>query len=136
MSDRVQKGDFAEQAVVKDLLRRRYKVAKPIGSDWRFDLILYRNNNFERIQVKWVESDEDKLVVSGRSTSYSSIVHYTSQDLEWLAAYDERLDKCFYIPAKVLGLSGRASIQLRFKPPSHNNGHSESLLFAKDFENI
>jgi hypothetical protein len=136
MSDRVQKGDFAEQAVIKDLLKRKYKVAKPIGTDWRFDLILYRNNMFERIQVKWCESDEDKLSISCRSTSYSSIIHYTDRDIDWIAAYDERSDKCFYLPATVLGPQGRAAVQLRFKSPSHNNGHSSNLLYAKDFENI
>ena len=97
MSERVEKGDLAEYAVISHLLKNKFKLAKPIGIDWRYDLILVRNNKFERIQTKWSYSDEDKLLVSGRSTSYSSIIKYTQNDIDWLAVYDERKDKCFFI---------------------------------------
>jgi hypothetical protein len=136
MSERVQKGDYAEQAIVLDLLKRNYKVARPIGTDWPFDLILYRNDKFERIQVKWCFSDEYKIPVSARSTSYSSKIQYTDKMIDWLAAFDANCNKCYYIPSTVLGNEGRSAIYLKLKDSNGKNQHSKEMLLAKDYENI
>jgi hypothetical protein len=136
MSDRIQKGDFAEQAVILDLLKRKLKAAKPIGTDWPFDTILYRNSKFERIQTKWCYSDEYKIVISGRSTSYSSIICYTQKTIDWLVGYDARCDKCYYLPSSLLGDEGRSSITLKFKDSKGKNQHSDKVLWAKDYEKI
>lgn len=138
MSERVQKGDYAEQAIILDLLKRNYKVARPVGTDWPFDLILYRNDKFERIQVKWAFSDEYKLSVSGRSTSYSSKIQYTDKMIDWLSAFDANCNKCYYIPSTILGDKGRSSIDLKLKENTSTgkNQHSNKVLLAKDYENI
>ena len=51
------KGDLAELMVAADLLRRGYKIAIPYGEDWDYDLILSRDGQLERVQVKYAASD-------------------------------------------------------------------------------
>jgi hypothetical protein len=46
------KGDLAELKVAADLIERGYRVAISFGEDNDFDLILCRENNLERVQVK------------------------------------------------------------------------------------
>ncbi len=43
--------------VAGDLLRRGHKIAIPYGEDCDFDLVLIRNERFERVQVKYAPSN-------------------------------------------------------------------------------
>lgn len=51
------RGDLAELMVASDLLRRGHKVAIPYGEDCDFDLVLIRERQLERVQVKYTRSD-------------------------------------------------------------------------------
>jgi hypothetical protein len=51
------KGDLAELKVAVDLVQRGYRVAIPFGEDSDFDLILIRDGQLERVQVKYACSD-------------------------------------------------------------------------------
>lgn len=136
MSERIQKGDLAEYAVIKFLLNKNYKIAKPVGSDWRYDLLLMRNEKFERLQIKWCNSNNDRITISGRSTSYSSKILYTKKDIDWLVGYDIRTDKCYFVPSELLGENGCSGIHLRFTIPKYEYQKQKFMLYAKDFENI
>ena len=43
------KGDLGQAMVMADALRRGYKVAMPLGEDWRYDLIVLKNGQLLRI---------------------------------------------------------------------------------------
>ena len=129
------KGDLAELKVASDLLSRGYRIALPYGEDWDFDLIIYRNARFERIQVKHVTSSGNVLGVKCRSHSLTNgkvkrTKHYTADTVDWIAAYDSTTDQCFYIPAAELG-AGRSMLHLRLGPT--RNGQVARIRNAHDY---
>jgi PD-(D/E)XK nuclease superfamily protein len=118
------KGDLAELMVAADLRRRGFKIAIPFGEDCDFDLVLIRDDRLERVQVKYVESDEAVVKVKCFSHSLSNgkirrTKHYTAKTIDLLAVYDRSSSSCFYIPAQELG-DGRSTIHLRLKPALNN----------------
>src|SRR4051812_9262224 len=115
------KGDLAELMVAADLLRRGHKVAIPYGEDWDFDLIVCRAGALERVQVKHTCSDGRVITVRCRSHSLTNgkvreVKKYTAAMIEWIAVWDATSERCYYVPASMLG-QGRAMIHLRLDAP-------------------
>lgn len=138
MASTKSKGDLAELAVARDLLRRGHKVAFPYGEDWDFDLVLYRGGALERVQTKYAESDGYVINVKCRSHSLTnghirSTKKYTSETIDWLAVYDGATDQVFYINAKEL-MTGRSELVLRFAEP--RNGQRARIRWAADYRSL
>ena len=131
MAETKRKGDLGEAMIMAEVLRRGYKVAIPIGEDWRYDLVVLRNEHLERVQCKYVESDGNIIEIKCLSSNNWSKIRYTSSTIDWLAAYDKTTEKCYFVPAKLLG-DGRSLISLRVQPPK--NGQVKGVLWAKNFE--
>lgn len=130
MAETKRKGDFGEAMVLADALRRGYKVALPVGEDWRYDLIILRNGKLERVQCKFVQSDGEKIEVKCRSTNNWHTHKYTAKDLDWIAVYDATTQAVYYIPASLLG-NGRAVLTLRIKAAA--NSQTKGVRSAKSF---
>ena len=129
------KGDLAEMKVAADLMSRGYKIAFPYGEDWDFDLILCRDGEFERVQVKYTRSDGTIINLRCRSHSLTNgrvraTKLYTAASVDWMAVYDATTDRCYYVPASELG-SGRATISLRLAPTRNKQRHG--IRMAADF---
>ncbi len=64
------KSDIAESAVVTELLRKGFRVLKPIGDRLPYDLALDLNGRLVRIQVKcaWFDKKSDAYIVDARRT--------------------------------------------------------------------
>ena len=133
--NRKEKGDLAELRVAADLVGRGFRVALPFGEDCDFDLLLIRSASVERIQVKYTESDGRVLEV--RCTSHSltngrvrKTKRYTAEMIDLLAVYDATTDRCYYLPASLLG-AGRRVVNLRLQPA--RNGQKLRIHLATDF---
>lgn len=130
------KGDLAELMVASDLLARGHRIAIPFGEDSDYDLICDTGDALHRIQVKYTESDGRVVAVRCRSNSLTKgkvmqVKHYTSASVDWIAVYDRRSDRCFYIPAVELG-DGRDLIHLRLSEPLNNQ--RIGIRFAEDYQ--
>lgn len=135
---RKQKGDLAELKVACDLRRRGYGLAIPFGEESDYDLVIDREGTLERVQVKYVESDEKIVLVSCRSNSLTNgkvrrVKRYTNATIDWLAVYDRTTDACYYVPASKLG-DGRDMLTLRLSEP--RNGQRIGIRFAADYRNL
>ncbi len=64
------KADIAESAVVTELLKRGFRVLKPVGDRLPYDLALDCSDRFLRIQVKsaWLDRTEGTYTVDSRRT--------------------------------------------------------------------
>ena len=139
MLNKKAKGDLAELKVATDLVSRGYKIALPYGEDWDFDLILCRDGeSLERVQVKY--ADSNGVFIRVRCFSHSmtngrvrATKHYTAATIDWLAVWDRRIDRCFYVPAAELG-EGRAHLHLRLTPTL--NGQLRGIRHADDYTSI
>jgi hypothetical protein len=132
MAETKRKGDLGEAMIMADVLKKGYKVAIPVGEDWRYDLIVLRGKKLERLQCKYSTSNGEVIEVRCRSCNNWSVLKYTSSELDWMAVYDALTEKCYYLPSSMLGKKGRTIIYLRLTPPK--NGQVKGVLWAKDFE--
>lgn len=130
MAETKTKGDLGVAMVTVDALRKGYKVAIPIGEDWDYDLVISCNGNLRRVQCKYTESDGKVLIAFCRSRNNWSVKRYTQKMIDWLAVYDKTTDKCYYVPASLLG-KGRERIHLRLIKPTNNQ--KRRIRWAKDF---
>jgi PD-(D/E)XK endonuclease len=129
------KGDLAELKVAADLVARGYRIAIPFGEDNDFDLILIRDGNLERVQVKYTRSNGKFVLVRTRSHSLTNgrvrqTNYYTADTVNWIAVYDKSTDRCYYVPASELG-SGRSEFRLRLTEPLNNQ--RIGIRYASDY---
>ena len=137
--NRKAKGDLAELKVATDLRARGYKIALPYGEDWDFDLILCRESGaLERVQVKHACTDGRVIKIRPRSDSITggkvkATKRYTAATIDWIAAWEPTLDRCFYVPAGELG-EGMNIMYLRLVPSRNNQ--KRGIRLASEFTTI
>jgi hypothetical protein len=95
-------------------------------------------DKLERVQVKYACSDGEFILVRCFSHSMTNgrvraTKRYTAATIDWLAVWDRRVDRCFYVPARELG-SGKAHLHLRLMPT--RNRQVEGIRFADDYSSI
>lgn len=127
------KGDLGQAMVIADALKRGYKVALPLGEDWRYDLIVEKENELVRVQCKYVESTKGVIKVRCETHDGRNYYKYKQNDLDYIAVYDKLTDKCYYVSCSYLGL-GRASLSLRVGKTRNNQ--TKGILRAEDFINF
>ena len=132
MAETKRKGDIGQSVVMARLMLNGYKVAIPVGEDWRFDLVVLKDFKLLRVQCKYVESDGKVIIVPCRSANSHSVKKYTDAEIDCIAVYDKTTDKCYYIPSSMIGPTGRSCISLRLSTPK--NKQSRGILYARDFE--
>ncbi len=130
MADTKSKGDLGQAMIVADALKRGYKVALPLGEDWKFDIIIQKRNKLLRVQCKYATAKNHVIKVRCETHDGRHYYKYTSKDLDYLAIYDKVTDKCYYV-ANNLITNGRSSISLRIEEPK--NRQKKKILFASDF---
>lgn len=127
------KGDLGQAMIMADALKRGYKVALPIGEDWRYDLIVEKDQNLLKIQCKYAESNKGVIKVRCETHDGRSYYKYRQEDLDFIAVYDKVTDKCYYINRTYLH-SGRSSLSLRTQKT--RNGQTKGTYSAEDFINF
>ncbi len=124
------KGDLGQVMVMGDLLSRGYKVALPLGEDWRYDLVVDRKNRLLKIQCKYTEAAKGVIKVRCETHDGRNYYKYTKKDLDFIAVYDKITQKCYYIKNSYLE-SNRATMTLRLTPAKNNQ--TKKIFNAKDF---
>lgn len=127
------KGDIGVAAIAAEILKRGYKIAYPFGEDWKYDLIVLKDDKLIRIQCKYTESNGEFIEVRCRSCNNWSIVKYTKSDFEYIAVYDKTTNKCYFIPSDYLK-NGRSVMHLRITPPKNNQ--LGKVVYAYNFESL
>lgn len=136
MAETLRKGDLAEIAVIKDLMLKGYKVCIPYGSDWRFDLVVFNGNVFKRIQVKTCLFDSRKrnrIIVRGSSRNpFNGNTHkYSTEEVDYIAAYHPGSDYVFYIPMKEF--EGKHALSFRESIEGHTAHNKSQMKVVKDY---
>ena len=94
------KADIAESAVVTELLRRGYRVLKPVGDRLPYDLAVDANGKLLKLQVKSAWSRNGAYFVDSRRTKtnrrYMLRERYNGKDFDFAILYIDDL-KVFYV---------------------------------------
>ena len=126
-----QKGDIAEAFVTFLLKQKGFTVLIPWGEDNRYDLVSEKNGVFKRIQVKYVSTRNGGLEVAIRSVNNYNIIHYSSKDIDIIAAYSPEQNKVYLIPLN--SVKNRSQVKLRLTPTI--NKQNKYVTMATKYDN-
>ena len=129
------KGDLAELMVAADLARRGYQVSFPYGEDCAYDLIVDRDGQLERVQVKHADSKGRLIRVQCYSSSLTNgkVKHrkpYTRNMVDWIAVYDPATNRCYYVSSDEFA-GGRYELSLRIA--ATRNAQRKGVRFAENY---
>ncbi len=106
------KADIAESAVVTELLKREFRVLKPVGDRLPYDLALDLGGTLCRIQVKsaWLDRSKNLYAVDVRRTKTNRRVmrrdRYEDSDFDFAILYLEDCHVFYVMPATVFNSYG------------------------------
>ncbi len=124
-------GEMSEAAVVYHLLRAGYELARPLGDNARYDLILEFEDRLLRVQVKTGRLGRDGAIVFPTCSSQAhrgrGHLGYRGQ-CELFAVYCPETDESYLLPVDAAG--GR-SCSLRVRPSK--NRQARGVRWAADY---
>ncbi|MDD4907845.1 MAG: group I intron-associated PD-(D/E)XK endonuclease [Candidatus Omnitrophica bacterium] len=106
------KADIAESAVITELLKKGFKVLKPVGDRLPYDLALDLDGKLLRIQVKsaWFDHKKNSYGADVRRTKTNRRRmrrdRYTEDDFDFAMLYIESLDVFYIMPFSVFKTYG------------------------------
>lgn len=122
------KGSIAELAVASRLLRDGWHVLIPVGENTRYDLVVEKEGRFVRVQVKYATPKNGALPVNCCSSNNWSVLQYTADEIDVIAAYDSVSKEIYFIPVEQIR---KGHMKLRIEPPRNNQ--RLKVRFASDF---
>ena len=109
------KADIAESAVVTELLRRGFRVLKPVGDRLPYDLAVETNGKLLRIQVKSAWFRKGAYIVDSRRTKtnrrYMKRERYDGKDFDFAILYIDG-PRVFYVMPVLVFSSYKSEIAL------------------------
>jgi len=129
--DKKTKGSIAELRVCGDLMERGWNILLPYGENSRYDLVAERDGQFIRIQVKYVTPKDGAMEVNCRSSNNWSVRPYTSQEIDYIAAFNPKDNAVYYIPVSKIR---KKSMKLRLEPA--RNGQKLRVRYSKEFTEL
>jgi len=116
------KGDIAVLKISADLAESGFILLFPFSDHLPFDLVVYKNDIFYRVQCKYRSVDKFGKLSVAFKTTYStqnngliSCPQDTSQ-MDVLAVYCPETNGCYYIPVE----TGTKHTDIRVIPPKNN----------------
>lgn len=99
------KADIAESAVITELLRRGFRVLKPVGDRLPYDLAIDINGRLIKVQVKsaWFYNGAYKVDPRMTKTNRRKMIrkHYNKNDFDFAVIYIQDLNVFYIMPVSV-----------------------------------
>lgn len=129
------KGDLGVLKAQVDLYEKGYMILLPQTEHAPFDLVVYKNQNFKRVQVKYRNLNKKGILEVRFSSSYSTsngvmTKNVDKDEIDVYCVYCPQTDECYYFDPK----SFHNSISLRVKIPKNNQ--MINVKFAKDYREV
>jgi PD-(D/E)XK endonuclease len=128
-----QQGAIAEAAIAAEAIKLGIGVFRPL-TDERYDLIFDMRPELLRIQCKWATRRRGVLTIfcvsSRRAPEGFRRRTYSADEVDAIAAYCLKIDRCFLIPIELV--ADRPSIALRIEPCRNNQ--RRGINWADDFD--
>jgi len=106
------KADIAESAVVTELLKRGFRVLRPVGDRLPYDLAIDIEGKLAKIQVKyaWLNAKDNCYIVDARRTKTNRKrmirARYKSIDFDFAILYIENLHIFYIMPQAIFNSYG------------------------------
>lgn len=112
------KGNIGVAKATADLLIKGWDVLMPICSTSPFDLVIYRDGRFLRVQVKYRTPARGFLEVRARRASISpgkTVKNTKNNELDIVCVYNPEDDSCYYVAASQCPVNLRVVAKCRNK---------------------
>jgi hypothetical protein len=118
-----------------DLHEKGFMIQIPFTEHAPFDLVIYKNNQFKRVQVKYRELNYKGILEIRFRSSYASqigvsIKQVDKSQIDLYCVYCPQIDECYYFDPDTFG----KSISLRVETPKNNQ--LLNVKFAKDYREV
>ncbi len=129
------KGDLGVAKVIADLTEKEFKILTPLSEHLPFDLVIYKNFEFKRVQVKYKSSKENVIRIDLRSCwsdkngSHSS--NPDGKEIDIIAIYCPETNTCYYIKMQDLN-KDQSQFSLRLCPAKSHN--QTKIRIAEDYK--
>jgi len=130
MSSTKQIANESELRFASEFVRKGWSVFLPYGEDSPVDLLIYKNNEFKKVQVKATKPNEGGISCKLRSTNNWQIKKYSKKEVDFFALYDYENKKGYLIPIEKI--EGMSEIKIRLSAPKNNQ--KKRIRLAKDYE--
>lgn len=128
------KGDIGVLKAQADLATQGFTILLPLTEHQAFDLVIYKDNCFRRVQVKYRSVKQGKLEIPFRSSWADQAgvhtVHIDKTQIDLYCVYCPETDQCYYFDPNQC----ERSITLRVDTPK-NNQHRKIRL-ASDYRRV
>ena len=129
------KGDLGVLKAQVDLFEQGFTICVPQTEHSPFDLAVYRNGEFLRIQVKYRTVDRHGKIDVKFSTSWTDkrgthTVPIDKEEVDLYCVYCPDTDECYYLKPN----SFEANATLRVEAPK--NGQRRGVNFAADYRRV
>ncbi|RFB17724.1 hypothetical protein DZB84_07685 [Bacillus sp. HNG] len=129
------KGDLGVFKAQVDLYEKGYMILIPHTEHAAFDLVIYKNQEFKRVQVKYRGLNRSGVLeVRFRSTYCNSKGVVTKEtnkkEIDIYCVYCPNTDECYYFDPKVC----KKSLTLRVKTPK--NKQVENVHFVNEYRQL
>ena len=126
-------GDRTEAIVIAALIRRGYRVLRPLSSNQRYDLVLDLDGRFLRVQCKTGRLRHGAIVFSARSCRSNRTGTYVrsyTDEADVFIVHCPETDRIYAVPVGDSGVL--KAVSLRVTAPA--NGQSKGIRWAADHE--
>lgn len=129
------KGDLGVLKASADLCSKGFLVCLPFSEHAPFDLVIYKNGHFKRVQVKSRKVDGQGVLMIGFRSSYSTskgvqTVEVDKSEVDLYCIYCIDNDTCYYFNP----ISFNKSVSIRVRPPKNNQ--TAGVHLANDFREV
>lgn len=129
------KGDLGVLKAQVDLFEQGFTICVPQTEHAPFDLAVYRNGEFLRVQVKYRKVDRHGKIDIKFSTCWTDrhgthTVLVNKREVDLYCVYCPDTDECYYLKPN----SFQSNATLRVRAPQ--NGQSRGVNFAEDFRRV
>ncbi len=128
-----EKGDLGVLKAQADLAERGYIVCSPLTEHASFDIAIYRDGRFTRVQVKYVTAKNGVIKADFRSRWSDSHGAYVKapdkSEVDLYCIYCPETNRCYYVRPEEIG----KGITLRLESPKIK---AKNIRIAHDYQNI
>jgi hypothetical protein len=124
-------GDITQAKLELKLLLQGYVVLTPRGDNLRYDFVIERNGNFDRVQCKTGRYRKGCVVFDTRSSSWhrdGKKEPYNKYQIDFFGVYCPQLDSYYLIPVEDIG--DKYQCNLRVDEPRKKNNR---YIWAKNY---
>ena len=130
-----EKGDLGVLKAQLSFYEQGYLILQPVTEHAPFDLVVYKDNAFKRIQVKYKSLDKSGAITLHFRSCWTDKngTHMQAVDKEQIdlyCIYCPDTDECYFLDPKMFD----KSVTLRVEPPKNNQ--SKHIKFVSDFRRV